>query len=610
LPVRPTEDWLIDIRNGEEYMKILVIGAGGREHALIWKLNQSPRMSRIYCAPGNAGIQKIADCIDVKPSDIAGLVRFAVKERIDLTIVGPEEPLTLGIVDAFEKKGLRIFGPSAAAAEMEGSKVFSKDFLRKYNIPSAAYQVFTKPGPAKKYIDEIGAPCVVKADGLAAGKGVIVCATITEARDAVDLILKDKAFGKAGSRVVVEEFLQGEEASFIAFTDGRTVLPLPSSQDHKAVFEGDRGPNTGGMGAYSPAPVVTGELSRRVMDEIMIPTVKGMAAEGRPYKGMLYAGLMIDGDRLNVLEFNCRFGDPECQPLLMRLRSDLVDIVEAAVEGRLDRITLDVDPRPAVCVVMASEGYPGPYPTGKPISGLASAAKIDDVMVFHAGTAVKDRRIVTAGGRVLGVTAMGEDIAGAIDKAYQAVGVIKWPGCYYRPDIGHRALRRRQRGSAPLVGILMGSDSDLPAMQAAADFFRKMNISYEMLISSAHRTPEQTARYARTAAERGVKIIIAGAGMSAHLAGVVAAHTQLPVIGIPLDASSLNGLDALLSTVQMPPGIPVATMGIGKAGARNGAVLAARILALNDPAIGEALAEFSREMARQVEEKNKVLNPE
>ena len=591
----------------EKSMKVLVVGSGGREHALVWKLKQSSRVSRIYCAPGNAGIRKMATCVNLSSGDVKGFLKFAAANRIDLTIVGPEDPLTNGIVDEFEKKGLRIFGPQAAAAELEGSKVFTKDFLKKYNIPSAAYKVFTKRGPAGKYIDKIGAPCVVKADGLAAGKGVIVCQTKAEAKKAVDLIMKDRAFGDAGNKVVIEEFLQGEEASFIAFTDGKSVLPLPSSQDHKAVYEGDRGPNTGGMGAYSPAPVLTEELSMRVMNEVMIPTVQGMAAEGRPYKGMLYAGVMIDGDKMNVLEFNCRFGDPECQPLLMRMRSDLVDVIEAAIEGRLDTIELDIDPRPTVCVVMASQGYPGKYTTGKPITGLVKAEKIKDVVVFHAGTAYKDRRTVTSGGRVLGVTAIGKDISTAIDNAYKAVDVIKWSGAYYRRDIGHRALSRLEKKDAPVVGILMGSDSDLPVMQAAADFLKSMNIRCEMTISSAHRTPEQTAEYARTAVERGLKVLIAGAGMSAHLAGVVAAHTTLPVIGVPLDASPLNGLDALLSTVQMPPGIPVATMGIGKAGAKNAAVLAARILGIDNPEIREALEEFSREMARQVAVKNKRL---
>ena len=523
-------------------------------------------------------------------------------------MVGPEDPLTSGIVDRFEEEGLRIFGPSAAAAALEGSKVFSKDFLKKYSIPSAAYKVFTKPGAAKKFIDKIGAPCVVKADGLAAGKGVIVAQTKGEAKQAVDLIMKDKACSDAGNKLIVEEFLEGEEASYIAFVDGETVLPLPSSQDHKAVFEGDRGPNTGGMGAYSPAPVMTEAMNMRVMNEIILPTVRGMAAEGKPIKGMLYAGLMINDNRINVLEFNCRFGDPECQPLLMRLNTDLVDILESTIDGKLKEIELDIDSRPAVCVVMASEGYPGKYETGQPITGLVTASKMKDVMVFHAGTAIKNRRTVTAGGRVLGVTATDVTIAKAIERAYKAVDKIKWKGVYYRSDIGYRALCRTRVNSGPVVGIVMGSDSDLPVMQAAADFLKSQGIKYEITISSAHRTPDQTAEYARTAADRGLKIIIAGAGMAAHLAGVIAAHTPLPVIGVPIDASSLNGLDALLSTVQMPPGIPVATMGIGKAGAKNAAVFAVRMLATQDPELKTGLEQHRRDMAVQVAEKNRALD--
>jgi len=589
-------------------MKILVIGSGGREHALVWKLKQSPRVSHIYCAPGNAGIKQLATLVDIAANDIDALAEFARREEIDLTVVGPEDPLTRGIVDLFEKRNLRIFGPDSKGAVLEASKVFTKNFLSTYNIPSGAYRVFRKRGAAKKYINKIGAPVVVKADGLAAGKGVIVAQSKREAKEAVDLIMRDRAFGNAGNEIVIEEFLQGEEASFIAFTDGKTVLPLPSSQDHKAVYEGDRGPNTGGMGAYSPAPVLTPELHRRVVDEIMLPTIRGMAAEGRPYKGMLYAGLMINGDDIKVLEFNCRFGDPECQPLLMRMKTDLVEVLEAVIDERLAEISLEIDPRPTVCVVMASEGYPGSYETGHIVSGLGKVRKIRDVVVFHAGTTIRNGRTVTAGGRVLGITAIGRDIKTAISQAYKAVDVISWKGCYVRRDIGHRALARENRASSgPLVGIVMGSDSDLPAMRAAAEFLREMEIEYDITIASAHRTPREAARYAETAADRGLRVIIAGAGMAAHLAGVLAAHTDIPVIGVPMDGSALNGMDALLATVQMPPGIPVATMGIGKSGARNGAILATRILALSSADLRRRLEEFRHRMAREVEEKNAQL---
>lgn len=593
-------------------MKVLVIGSGGREHSLVWKLDQSPRVSKIYCAPGNAGIGELAECVAISATDIKGLVGFAQKQKIDLTIVGPEASLTLGVVDAFEKRGLRIFGPSQKAAILEGSKVFTKKFMQDYNIPTAGFTVFRKRERAIEHVQKIGAPVVIKADGLAAGKGVIVAQTVQQAIDAIDVIMKDKVFGDAGNRVVVEDFMTGEEASFLAFTDGKTVVPLPTSQDHKPIFDKDEGPNTGGMGAYSPAPVVTPALDKQVMNKIMIPTVKGMAKEGRPYKGVLYAGLMIKDGKAKVVEFNCRFGDPEAQPLLMRLKTDLVDIVEAVLDGRLNKISLEIDPRPTVCVVMSSGGYPGSYEKGKVITGLDKAAKQESVVVFHAGTAVKNKKIVTAGGRVLGITAIGNDLDEAIHKAYKTIAMIKWPGSFYRTDIGAKAARHTKQKKAAAtgkadVGIVMGSDSDLPVMQAAADFLKTMGITYEMSVNSAHRTPDAAGAYAQGAAARGLKIIIAGAGMAAHLAGVMAAHTNIPVIGVPLDASSLNGLDALLSTVQMPPGVPVATMGIGKAGAKNAAVLAARILALNDRKLAVKLEAFKKEMAQQVAEKNKKL---
>ena len=424
-------------------MKILVVGGGGREHALVWKLRQSSRVTKIFCAPGNAGISGLATCVTISATDIETLADFAESEGIALTVVGPEVPLALGIVDYFEAKGLRIFGPRQNAATLEGSKVFMKDLLEKYHIPSAFYAIFTDREEALRYVEKQVAPLVVKTDGLAAGKGVVVAQTIDEAKAAVDLFMKEKAFGEAGSRVVVEEFLRGEEASFLAFTDGETVLPLPTSQDHKAIFDGDKGPNTGGMGAYSPAPVVTEALHRQVMETVMLPTIKGLAAEGCPYKGVLYAGLMIDQGVVKVLEFNCRFGDPEAQPLLMRLKTDLVEVMEAVIDGRLAEISLEIDARPTVCVVMAAGGYPGKYENGKPIKGLTRAGEHKDVVVFHAGTALQGDTVVTNGGRVLGVTAIGDTVQEAIAKAYGAAEEISWDGCYYRKDIGRKALDRK-----------------------------------------------------------------------------------------------------------------------------------------------------------------------
>jgi phosphoribosylamine--glycine ligase len=423
-------------------MRILVVGSGGREHALIWKLKQSPRIKQVFGAPGNAGIAELAECVDIGASEVRRLADFAVSRRIDLTVVGPEVPLTLGIVDEFEARGLRIFGANQKAAELEGSKVFAKRLMKKYKIPTGFFQTFYRAEDAKRYIQDVGAPIVVKADGLAAGKGAIVCQTVKEALDSVRMIMEDRVFGDAGEKIVVEEFLTGEEASFLAFTDGETVLPMASSQDHKAVFDDDKGPNTGGMGAYSPAPVVTGDIHHKIMTQVMIPTVKAMAAEGRPYRGILYAGLMIKGGEPKVLEFNARFGDPEAQPLLMRMESDLLPILDAVIDRRLHEAEIAWDPEPAVCVVMASGGYPGAYEKGKVISGLRAASRLKDVVVFHAGTSLAGGKVVTQGGRVLGVTALGKDIPDAIARAYRAVEKIHWDGVHYRTDIGKKALNR------------------------------------------------------------------------------------------------------------------------------------------------------------------------
>ncbi len=581
---------------------ILVVGSGGREHALCWKFAQSTRVDTVFCAPGNAGIARDATCVDISASDLEGLLDFARNKEIDITIVGPEAPLAQGIVDLFEENGLVCFGPKKKAAEIEASKVFTKDLLSKYSIPTGKYKVFTDPDAAKEFVrNETGVPVVIKADGLAAGKGVILCFTMDEAFNAIDEVLVKKAFGEAGNRLIVEEFLEGEEASFMAITDGENVLPLATSQDHKAVYDNDKGPNTGGMGAYSPAPVVDRKLFKKVMKDIMIPTVEAMAAEGRPYKGVLYGGLIIKDREPKVLEFNCRFGDPEAQPILMRLKTDLLDVVEAALEGRLKELDLEWDARAAVCVVLASGGYPGKYEKGKVIEGLEDVEKMEDVMVFHAGTALKDGKFVTAGGRVLGVTALGATIKEAIDRAYEAVSKIHWEGMHYRKDIGQKALKHL---SAPAVSIVMGSKSDAKVMEKAADTLKDFGIIYEVKVLSAHRTPELTAEFARSARARGVKVIIAGAGMAAHLAGVIASHTTLPVIGVPIDSSSLKGLDALFSTVQMPPGIPVASMGIGKAGAKNAALFAIEVLSLTDENLRERLSDFRRDQEEKIKRVN------
>ncbi len=427
-------------------MKVLVIGGGGREHALAWKLIQSPNCSQVYVAPGNPGsnLEENIENIDIAADDIAGLVIFAKDNDIELTIVGPEVPLVMGVVDAFNHAGLRCFGPSKDAAQLEASKSFTKDFLARHNIPTADYQVFTDVAPALAYIKEQGAPIVIKADGLAAGKGVIVAMTEQQANNAVEDMLSGNAFGDAGSRVVIEEFMTGEEASFIVMVDGENILPLATSQDHKARDNGDLGPNTGGMGAYSPAPVVTPEIHNRIMAEVIEPTVKGMAADGRPYTGFLYAGLMIDDSGTpRVVEYNCRFGDPETQPIMMRLQSDLVTLCEAALDGKLDTVDVQWDPRAAVGVVLAAGGYPESYKKGDVINGL-DIADGKDAKVFHAGTASKDGKIVTAGGRVLCATALGQTVAEAQSLAYKTVDKINWQNMFHRDDIAYRAIEREQ----------------------------------------------------------------------------------------------------------------------------------------------------------------------
>ena len=420
-------------------MKILIIGGGGREHALAWKIAQSPKVTELFCAPGNPGTTSIATNIDIQADDLDALLRFALENSIGLTVVGPEQPLVLGLTDRFQEKGLKVFGPSAKAAQIEGSKAFSKDLMRKYNIPTAAYAAFDDADEARAYLKGKG-PQVVKADGLAAGKGVFVCADEAEAADAINQIMNDKIFGESGSRIIIEERLEGQEVSLLAFTDGTTVLPMEAAQDHKAAFDGDTGPNTGGMGAYSPAPIFTPELKQQVIDQIMVPSVNGMRADGIPYKGVLYAGLMITPNGPKTLEFNARFGDPETQPLMMRMQSDIVPIMEACADGTLDSCSLEWKKEAAVCVVMASEGYPGSYEKGRPIRGLDQANSLPGVTVFHAGTKQAGDEIVTSGGRVLGVTALGGNVQTAIVKAYQAVGKIQWPGVHYRNDIGQKAI--------------------------------------------------------------------------------------------------------------------------------------------------------------------------
>ena len=429
-------------------MNVLVVGNGGREHALAWKIAQSPRVDRVFVAPGNAGTADDAENIDISPSDIRGLIKFAKQNQVALTVVGPEAPLVAGIVDAMQGEQLRVFGPSKAAAQLEGSKVFCKNLLRNADVPSADYHVFRDAESANRFVTDRypekdqDVPLVVKADGLAAGKGVIVCSKREQVLDAVHRIVVDREFGDAGKEIIFEERLDGQETSVLAITDGRTIVTLTPAQDHKPAYDGDTGPNTGGMGAYCPTPLVDDKMLAWIEEHVLVPTVHAMKRSRHPFSGVLYAGLIITNQGPKVLEYNVRLGDPECQPLLMRLRTDLVDVLEATVDRRLDEIPpLEWDPRPAVCVVMAAEGYPGKYETGRPVRGLEQAAALPDVKVFHAGTKLVDGQVLTNGGRVLGVTALGNSISAAKLQAYTAVKCIRWPGTWCRKDISDKALR-------------------------------------------------------------------------------------------------------------------------------------------------------------------------
>ena len=435
-------------------MKVLIIGSGGREHVLAWKIKQSPLVKKLYCAPGNGGISQVAECVEVSADDIPGLLKFAKKNKIDLTVVGPEAPLVAGVVDTFQKEGLKIFGPTKKAAQLEGSKVFAKQFLKQWNIPTADFRTFDKINEAKEFIVDAAYPLVVKADGLAAGKGVIICKSLKEAQETIDQIMQQRIFKEAGKKVVIEECLEGQELSMLAISDGEHFVMLDSSQDHKRIFDDDLGPNTGGMGAYSPAPVVTEDVVKKIESRVIEPTIRGMHREGRPFKGVLYAGLMMTSQGPMVLEFNVRYGDPEAQAILPRLKNDLVELMLASIEGRVNEIKLKWDKRSCVCVVMSSGGYPGKYETGKEILGLASAGKLSHTFVFHAGTKKEGNKFFTSGGRVLGVTSLGEGIEVAIKKAYDAVEKITFEHCFFRRDIGAKALKSIPRQpSQPRVRV-------------------------------------------------------------------------------------------------------------------------------------------------------------
>ena len=582
-------------------MRILLIGSGGREHALAWKLSRSKRISALFASPGSSAIGQIATNVDL--ADNQAIVTFAQQEKIDLTVVGPEAPLVDGLVDALQAEGLLAFGPTQAAAMLEGSKAFSKEFMARHNIPTAAFHTFEDTESALAHVRANPAPCVVKADGLAAGKGVILCENATEAEAAIRSIMVDHSFGEAGARIVIEDWLRGEEASYFAICDGENYIAFPSAQDHKPIGELDRGPNTGGMGAYCPAPIVTPELEAQVKKEIVEPTLRGMTADGHPYQGVLYVGLMIVEGKPYTLEYNCRFGDPECQPLMMMLDSDLLDILEAAAKGTISTITPRWRNGATACIVMASEGYPGDYPKGIAIDGLENEATLEEstCKVFHAGTVKQGNQWVTNGGRVLGVTSWGNSLAEALATGYKRVENIGWKGATFRRDIGLKGLKKMAADRPKVnVGIVLGSASDMDVAEKATSHLEKLGIGYELAVASAHRTPERVRKYVSACTEAGAEVFIAIAGMAAALPGVVAAETTLPVIGVPVKSNAFEGLDALLSIAQMPPGIPVATVAVN--GGANAALLAAQILSIKYVDVAAALKEFRLEQAQKVDE--------
>ncbi|MBT4087599.1 MAG: phosphoribosylamine--glycine ligase [Deltaproteobacteria bacterium] len=578
-------------------MNVLIIGAGGREHALAWKCRQSPKITTLHVTPGNGGIESIADCWYL--TDHQEILAKAKAEKIQLAIVGQEDYLVEGLTELLEAENIAVFGPSQAAARLEGSKVFAKEFMERNHIPTAGFGKFDDVGAAKSYLKEINAPYVIKANGLAAGKGVLICSDLETAEQGLDEIMVKRQFGNAGAQVVIEEFLEGEEASFFVFTDGKNHIRLPSLQDHKRQLELDQGLNTGGMGCYAPAPLVTDALTAKVVEQVVEPTLRGMAEEGYPYKGILYIGLMIKDDQPRVVEYNIRFGDPECQPLMMLLDSDLVEIALAVAECRLNDMTVQWKQQSAVTVILASGGYPGSYEKGFTIQGLEEVKATDQQMVFHAGTKRDQNRYLTAGGRVLGITCLGKDLEEALKMAYQNVAMISWPGAQYRRDIGLKGLKRATTGKKALqVAIIMGSKSDQKIADKATTIFDQCNVAYEVIVSSAHRTPERTRQFIHEAEQRGAEVFIAIAGMAAHLPGVVAAETRFPVIGVPGNASTLGGQDALLSIVQMPPGIPVATVGIDRGD--NAALLAVQILSIKYPYLKAYHFEYRLQMEQKV----------
>ncbi|OGG93403.1 MAG: hypothetical protein A2527_01670, partial [Candidatus Lambdaproteobacteria bacterium RIFOXYD2_FULL_50_16] len=545
--------------------------------------------------PGNGGIETLANCWGL--TDLDQILEKAQATGIELAFIGQEDYLVLGLADRFRELGILVVGPSAKAAQLEGSKAFAKEFKKKYNIPTAPHETFTDYKLALAHLNEIEPPFVIKASGLAAGKGVVIAENLLIATLAIDDMLQSGKFGSAGETIVVEEFMEGEEASYFIFTDGESYVSLPSLQDHKRIFELDRGPNTGGMGCYAPAPILTPAVEAQVIKEIVEPTLKGMEAEGHPYQGVLYIGLMIKDGYARVVEYNIRFGDPECQPLMMLFDGDLIELGKKLAQGKLNQFQPRWKPQAAACVVLAAQGYPGAYTKGHVIQGLEEVNQGSEIQVFHAGTKRDQNRYLTNGGRVLSVTALGDDLEAALKKAYQEAAKIHWPGRQMRRDIGLKGLKKGLP-HGPKVGIVMGSASDLKVAEKATQLFNQFGIEYKLTIASAHRTPERARKFVEDCTLLGVEVFIALAGMAAHLPGVVASETGLPVIGVPIASGALVGQDALLAIVQMPPGIPVATVGIDRAD--NAAVLALQILSIKYPAFKAVHFEYRLQMEQAV----------
>lgn len=576
-------------------MRVLVVGGGGREHALGWKIAQSPLLSKLYFAPGNPGTAALGE--NVKLADNDSICNFCHEHGMDLVVVGPEAPLVAGLSDMLREGGIACFGPSRAAAQLEGSKAFSKEVMKAAGVPTAAYEQFTDLDAALAYVRQQKHPLVVKADGLAAGKGVTICQTVEASEAALRLTMEDRKFGDAGARVVVEEFLVGTETSFHVITDGERCLPLIPAKDHKALYDGDKGPNTGGMGTFSPNPLINDVMAARIQEEVCEPVFRHMREQGNEFHGVLFVGLMMTEEGPKVLEFNVRFGDPETQVMMPMLDFDLLPVLHGAARGKLPSGNFPYKKGGAVCIVLAAEGYPESARKGDLITGLDD---FENGIVFHAGTREEDGKIYTNGGRVLGLTAWGDTLESARERAYHMRDRVNFSGKQFRNDIGGTMTN-------PKVTVLMGSDNDYDVMESAVKILKEFEIPFEVFVTSAHRTPARTVEIINNAEAKGVKVFIIGAGAAAHLAGVVAAHTTLPVIGVPIDASSLKGVDALYATVMMPGGIPVASMAIGKAGAKNAGLFAASILSTSDEALAERLGKYRSDMVGTVTAKSDAL---